>query len=77
MDMVAALAWVRDNIARFGGDPGNVTVYGQSAGAAAISLLEASPLAKGLFHRAIGESGGLDWRASHRLWLKQSRVVRS
>ncbi|MBR0716605.1 carboxylesterase/lipase family protein [Bradyrhizobium liaoningense] len=58
MDMVAALTWVRDNIARFGGDPASVTVYGQSAGAAAISLLEASPLAKGLFQRAIGQSGG-------------------
>ncbi|MBR0751790.1 carboxylesterase family protein [Bradyrhizobium jicamae] len=58
LDMIAALNWVRDNIARFGGDPANVTVYGQSAGAIAISLLQASPLAKGLFHRAIGESGG-------------------
>jgi para-nitrobenzyl esterase len=58
MDMVAALAWVRDNVAGFGGDPGNVTLYGQSAGAVAISLIETSPLAKGMVQRAIGQSGG-------------------
>ena len=57
MDMVAALQWVRANIARFGGDPANVTLYGQSAGAAGVSLLQTSPRAHGLFHRAIGESG--------------------
>jgi para-nitrobenzyl esterase len=58
MDMVAALKWVKANIARFGGDPANVTLYGQSAGSVAIALLAASPQANGLFHRAIGESGG-------------------
>jgi para-nitrobenzyl esterase len=58
MDMIAALKWVKANIARFGGDPGNVTLYGQSAGSVAIALLAASPQATGLFHRAIGESGG-------------------
>jgi para-nitrobenzyl esterase len=58
MDMVAALNWVKANIARFGGDPGNVTLYGQSAGSVAIALLAASPRAAGLFHRAIGQSGG-------------------
>ncbi len=57
LDAVAALQWVRGNIASFGGDPRNVTVAGQSAGAIAVHTLMASPLAKGLFHRAIAESG--------------------
>ncbi len=57
MDMLASLRWVQSNIAAFGGDPRNVTVFGQSAGAMAISSLVASPLSKGLFHRAISESG--------------------
>lgn len=58
MDMTAALRWVKTNIAAFGGDPDNVTIFGQSAGAWAVSLLMASPQAQGLFERAIGESGG-------------------
>ncbi len=57
LDQVAALGWVKDNIAAFGGDPNNVTIFGESAGSFAVSALMASPLAKGLFHRAIGESG--------------------
>ena len=59
LDMVAALEWVRDNIALFGGDPQNVTIFGESVGSKAVSSLMASPLAKGLFHKAIGQSGGL------------------
>jgi para-nitrobenzyl esterase len=58
-DQIAALEWVRQNVAQFGGDPGNVTIAGQSAGAMSVSILVASPRAKGLFQRAIGQSGGL------------------
>jgi para-nitrobenzyl esterase len=58
LDVVAALDWIRDNIAGFGGDPSNVTIAGQSAGAMAVHDLIASPIAKGLFRRGIAESGG-------------------
>lgn len=57
MDQIAALKWVQRNIASFGGDPGNVTIGGASAGGASVHILRASPLAKGLFHKAVVESG--------------------
>jgi para-nitrobenzyl esterase len=57
LDMVAALEWVRDNIDRFGGDPGNVTIFGESGGGGKVCTLLAMPSARGLFHRAIVQSG--------------------
>ncbi len=71
LDMVAALEWVRDNIANFGGDPANVTIMGQSGGGAKVCVLAAMPKAKGLFHKAVPLSGStikaMDQKASQKL----------
>ena len=57
LDQIAALQWVRENIAAFGGDPGNVTIFGESAGGMSVGTLLSMPRAEGLFHRAIAQSG--------------------
>lgn len=59
MDMIASLKWIKHNIAAFGGDPGNVTIFGQSSGGVAVTSLMVSPLARGLFHKAIPQSGNI------------------
>jgi para-nitrobenzyl esterase len=59
LDLIAALQWVKTNIAQFGGDAANVTIFGESGGGGEVSTLMAMPLAKGLFHRAIVESGSM------------------
>ncbi len=61
LDMIAALEWVKQNITAFGGNPNNVTIFGQSGGGLKVATLMATPLAKGLFHRAIIQSGGRDF----------------
>jgi len=60
LDLIAALRWAKDNAASFGGNPENITIFGESAGGTNVATLLASPLAKGLFHRAIIQSGGFD-----------------
>ncbi|MEH6568563.1 MAG: carboxylesterase family protein [Halioglobus sp.] len=71
LDQIHGLKWVRDNIASFGGNPGKVTIFGESAGGWNVLALMASPLAKGLFHGAIVQSGGLDIEP---LWVAENYV---
>ena len=64
LDQIAALRWIKENISAFGGDSNNVTIFGESAGAHSVGILMASPLAKGLFHKAIGQSGAF-WESEN------------
>ncbi|MDE0269806.1 MAG: carboxylesterase family protein [Gammaproteobacteria bacterium] len=75
LDMVLALQWVQANIGQFGGDPGNVTIFGVSAGGMAVSLLMVSPRAEGLFHRAIAQSGYGTWALPRTRHAPQSKVL--
>src|SRR5206468_12620181 len=75
LDIVAALEWVRDNIAHFGGDPNLVTIFGQSGGGRKVATLMSMPGAKGLFHRAIIESGAVLRLTSHEDAVKQTDLL--
>ena len=76
-DQVMVLKWVQDNIEQFGGDKNSVTIFGESAGSASVTLLMNSPQASKLFHRAIAHSGSLMdmWSLPHRKGLAKSRAV--
>jgi para-nitrobenzyl esterase len=75
LDQIAALRWVRDNIARFGGDPDNVTIFGESAGGMAVATLLAMPAARGLFRRAIPQSGAAHHTQTHEAAGRVARTL--
>jgi len=75
LDQIQALRWVHNNIAKFGGDPGNVTIFGESAGSLDVNLLAATPLSKGLFQRVIGESGPVVATPALAEWEKKGEQV--
>ncbi|MDZ4826602.1 MAG: carboxylesterase/lipase family protein [Actinomycetota bacterium] len=75
LDQMAALDWVRDSIIGFGGDPDQVTVFGESAGAGSVGTLLGTPRAAGLFHRAIAQSGGSSWWSSRERATEIAQIV--
>ncbi len=75
LDLVAALQWVRDNVANFGGDPNNVTIFGQSGGGGKVCNLLAMPCAKGLFHRAVIQSGSMLRSGSREAATKTAETI--
>ena len=77
LDQITALKWVRDNIEAFGGDPGNVTIFGESAGGVAVCALMAMPGAKGLFHRVISQSGVCHPLSHHPPSEKNTEIILS
>ena len=74
-DQVCGLKWVKENIEAYGGDPNNVTIFGESAGSWSVEALLCSPKASGLFHRAIGQSGSLKCKFLISTWPQKSRHV--
>src|SRR5271166_1230387 len=77
LDQIAALEWVRDNIGEFGGDPGNVTIFGESAGGMSVGTLLAAPPARGLFHKAIPQSGACHTGAPRELSNRNAERIMS
>lgn len=75
LDLIAGLQWLKGNVSSFGGDPSNITIFGESAGAANIGYLSVSPLAKGLYHQAIKQSGGFETNSGYANTYSQEQAM--